>query len=431
MREVLKTTDDGKAMPIGEAVRQAKNKLVDQTVDITLSDGTPGKTGDTSSNKLQYTLLGDPALRLAIPSLDVVIDKVNDVEVAEGTDGIQLKAGTPVTVKGHVEQDGVKQTDFNGLVTATVRDAKELVTGRRNDPTTENAITYYDRQSTIYRGTDSIRGGEFAFSFIVPADINYSNKSGQLLTYAVSDDKLRTAHGSDESIVLNGSVDFGGGTAGPSIYCYLNSESFTNGDKVNATPYFVAELFDDDGINSTGSGIGHSMQLIIDGEISRTYELNDHFTFDFGTYKSGRVGYSIPRLPEGEHRLLFRAWDVFNNSSTAELTFNVVEGLAPALFDVECTNNPATTSTSFRILHDRIDCDLDVVLDIFDMSGRHLWTHSAKGVPSDNSMTIDWDLTIDGGKRISTGVYLYRVRISSENSSHASKAKKLIVLSNK
>jgi len=143
------------------------------------------------------------------------------------------------------------------------------------------------------------------------------------------------------------------------------------------------------------------------------------------------VGYSIPRLPEGEHRLLFRAWDVFNNSSTAELTFNVVEGLAPALFDVECTNNPATTSTSFRILHDRIDCDLDVVLDIFDMSGRHLWTHSAKGVPSDNSMTIDWDLTIDGGKRISTGVYLYRVRISSENSSHASKAKKLIVLSNK
>lgn len=431
MREVLKTTDDGKAMPIGEAVRQAKNKLVDQTVDITLSDGTPGKTGDTSSNKLQYTLLGDPALRLAIPSLDVVIDKVNDVEVAEGTDGIQLKAGTPVTVKGHVEQDGVKQTDFNGLVTATVRDAKELVTGRRNDPTTENAITYYDRQSTIYRGTDSIRGGEFAFSFIVPADINYSNKSGQLLTYAVSDDKLRTAHGSDESIVLNGSVDFGGGTAGPSIYCYLNSESFTNGDKVNATPYFVAELFDDDGINSTGSGIGHSMQLIIDGEISRTYELNDHFTFDFGTYKSGRVGYSIPRLPEGEHRLLFRAWDVFNNSSTAELTFNVVEGLAPALFDVECTNNPATTSTSFRILHDRIDCDLDVVLDIFDMSGRHQWTHSAKGVPSDNSMTIDWDLTIDGGKRISTGVYLYRVRISSENSSHASKAKKLIVLSNK
>lgn len=430
MREVLKTDSEGKAVAIGEAVRLAKNNLSDSALDIIFSDGKPGKVGDTSSNKLHYILLGDPSLRLAIPLSDIVIDSINDVDLTAGTGSIQLKAGTPVTVKGHVEKNGTKLTDFNGRVTATVRDAKELVTGRRNDPTTEQAITFYDRQSTIFKGTDSIRGGEFTVRFIVPADISYSDNNGQITTYAVSDDKARTAHGSDESIVLNGSVDFGD-TAGPSIYCYLNSSSFTNGDKVNATPYFAAELFDNDGINSTGSGIGHSMQLIIDGEASRTYELNNHFTFDFGTYKSGRVGFSIPQLPDGEHRLLFRAWDVFNNPSTAELTFKVEGGLAPALFDVECTQNPAITSTSFRIIHDRINCDLDVVLDIFDMSGRHLWTHSAKGVPSDNTMTIDWDLTINGGKRLGTGVYLYRVGISSGNSGYSSKAKKLIVLSNK
>lgn len=430
MREVLKTDSEGKAVPIGEAVRLAKNNLSDSALDIILSNGKPGKVGDTSSNKLHYILLGDPSLRLAIPSSDIVIDSINDVDLTTVTGSIQLKAGTPVTMKGHVEKDGTKLADFNGRVTAIVRDAKELVTGRRNDPKTEQAISYYDRHSTIFKGTDSIRGGEFTVRFIVPADISYSDNNGQIVTYAVSDDKTRTAHGTDESIVLNGSVGFGD-TAGPSIYCYLNSPSFTNGGRVNPTPHFTAELFDNDGINSTGSGIGHSMQLTIDGEASRTYELNDHFTFDFGTYKSGRVEFSIPQLPEGEHRLLFRAWDVFNNPSTAELTFNVDGGQAPALFDVECTQNPAITSTSFRIIHDRIDCDLDVVLDIFDMSGRHLWTHSAKGVPSDNTMTIDWDLTINGGKRLGTGVYLYRVGISSGNSGYSSKAKKLIVLSNK
>lgn len=430
MREVLALTD-GKPVPVGEAVRLTKNRLVDNLVDDVNNDGALVKKGDTSTNKLHYVLLGDPALRLAIPTLDIVIDSINGIEVAAEPDGIQLKAGMAVVVKGHVEDGGVKQTDFNGLVMATVRDAEELVKGLMNDPSTETAISYYYRQSTIYNGTDSVRGGEFTFNFIVPADINYSDKSGQLLTYAVSDDKQKTAHGSDESVVFNGSVDFGSGTAGPSIYCYLNSPSFVNGGKVNSTPYFVAELYDDDGLNSTGSGIGHSMQLIIDGDIARTYELNNYFAFDFGTYKSGRVGYSIPRLPEGEHRLMFRAWDVFNNSSVAELTFNVVESLDPVVFDVECTKNPAVTNTSFRILHDRIGCDLDVTVDVFDMSGRHLWTHSERGVSADNTMTIDWDLTVDGGSRLGTGVYLYRVRVSSEGSGYVSKAKKLIVLSNK
>ncbi len=36
-----------------------------------------------------------------------------------------------------------------------------------------------------------------------------------------------------------------------------------------------------------GSGIGHDLQLVIDGDMSKTYVLNDHFTYDFGTYTSG------------------------------------------------------------------------------------------------------------------------------------------------
>jgi hypothetical protein len=68
-----------------------------------------------------------------------------------------------------------------------------------------------------------------------------------------------------------------------------------------------------------------------------------------------------------------------------------------------------------------------VRLDIFDTSGRHLWTHQENGVSTDNSYQIDWDLTVDGGRRLLTGLYLYRVSISSDGSSYVSKAKKLIV----
>ena len=185
---------------------------------------------------------------------------------------------------------------------------------------------------------------------------------------------------------------------------------------------------DKDGINATGSGIGHDLQLIIDGDMTRTYMLNDNFQYDFGSYTSGRTYYNIPLLSAGTHRLQFRAWDILNNSSTTELTFNVVEGLEPRLFSVSCTRNPATTSTTFIINHDRSGSNIDVQLDIFDMSGRILWQHKESGVSTDAAYTIDWDLTVDGGARLQTGVYIYRVSVSNEGGSQASKAQKLIII---
>ena len=52
------------------------------------------------------------------------------------------------------------------------------------------------------------------------------------------------------------------------------------------------------GINAAGNGVGHDMQLIIDGDMMRTYNLNDNFRFDFGSYTKGSTYFSIPELSE-------------------------------------------------------------------------------------------------------------------------------------
>ena len=87
--------------------------------------------------------------------------------------------------------------------------------------------------------------------------------------YAVSNDRTGTVHGQDGSFLLDGGTVADNDSIGPSIYCYLNSKSFVNGGNVNATPYFGAELYDDDGINATGSSVGHDLELVIDGELSK------------------------------------------------------------------------------------------------------------------------------------------------------------------
>ena len=414
MREVL--TD----VSIGEALRLAKNSLITTGADLT-------------ANKLQYALMGDPALFLAAPSQRVVVDDINGASVNEG-DPLILKAGSTVTVRGHIEQGGQRQPSYQGAVTATVRDAAETITCRLNDTSksgAEEPFVYRDRTKVVFQGTDSVSNGQFAVRFIVPQDISYSEATGLMNLYAINNSRTQTMHGTCDHFVLGGNASEKRDTVGPTVYCYLNSEVFTNGDKVNLTPYFVARISDDDGINATGNGIGHDMQLVIDGQTAQTYVLNDYFSYDFGSHTSGTVGFSIPTLTAGRHKLQFRVWDTQNNSTTTELSFVVVESLEPIFFDVESTQNPATTHTSFRIIHDRTGSQMDVILDVYDISGRHLWQHAESGVPTDDTYLIDWDLTSGSGSRISTGVYLYRVRISSEGSTSASKAKKLIVFSNK
>ena len=117
---------------------------------------------------------------------------------------------------------------------------------------------------------------------------------------------------------------------GPVVDCYLDSPAFSSGDRVGPNPIFYAEVFDEDGINVSGSGIGHDMELIVDGKMALTYNLNQEFTFDFGSHQHGHVSYLLPSLPAGRHHLLFRVWDVLNNPSVVELDFEVSANGMPA-----------------------------------------------------------------------------------------------------
>ena len=418
LRRVL-SREDGKPIAIGEAHRLAQN-------DVMLGNVMAGEI-DRSENHLQYALLGDPALSLNLPMMKIVVDSINGIS-CQRTDTVPLlRAGDIARIAGHVETD----VDFQGVVTATVRDSRELVTCKLNDATADGASTafqYYDRQKTLYQGADSVSGGKFAFSFAVPKDINYSGDTGLMNLYAVSNDKALRANGESARFKVGGSVVAGNDSIGPSVFCYLNSPTFVDGGNVNTTPYFVARISDKDGINAAGSGLGHDLKLVIDGDQSKTYNLNGYFSYDFGTYTSGSTCYSIPELPVGRHQLTFTAWDIQNNSSTTTLHFNVVSGLAPSLFDVGVTENPARSTTTFIVSHDRTESRMDVVIELYDTSGRQLWRHAESGVPASEVYTVKWDLSVDGGRPLGTGIYLYRVKVSSDGSSYASKTRKLIII---
>ena len=289
LRYVL-SSKDGTPMTLGEAQRQAKNELVKLG----------SFNGDVTVNKLQYALLGDPAIALNQPTGTVVVDSINGEKVTPDKP-VSAYAGKVTRVAGHVEGE----SNARGVATLQVLDSKQLVTGRENPSAevTDTAFTFYDRLKTIYSGSDSIVGGKFTASFVVPFDLNYDGGAGLINIFAVGDDRKWRAHGYSESLLLGDANNEKTDSVGPKIFCYLNSPEFVNGSQVNTAPYFVAQLSDESGINATGNGVGHNLELIIDGDANKTYDLNDNFAYDFSSYTSGSTYYNIPALEPGPHAL--------------------------------------------------------------------------------------------------------------------------------
>jgi len=151
-----------------------------------------------------------------------------------------------------------------------------------------------------------------------------------MLVHAVSSDHHLTAHGSTTAFTMGGAESYEEEGEGPVITAWLDDPSFIDGDPTSPAPLLHAELYDEDGINVAGSGIGHDVELVVDGLMRYTYDLNEYFRFDFGDYRSGSIDFQLPLLAEGHHELQLRAWDVLNHSSVLHLTFAVGPQYSPS-----------------------------------------------------------------------------------------------------
>lgn len=387
-------------------------------------------SGSEDKNDLNFILLGDPALRLAYPDANkVIVDSINGI--APGSDAtVQMKAGSITKVKGHVETyGGSRLAGFDGKITTTAMDSRKLVTTLNNAGYVyddgPDTIQFMARTNTLFIGNDSVRGGEFEMQFAVPLDINYSNDSGLLSFYAWNDSVEANAEFDD--FIVGGAVeDVDTDGMGPDIYAYLNTPDFVYGGQVNESPVLYATFMDEDGMNISESGLGHNIVAIIDDDPNLTYVLNDYYT-QTESYMRGNVVYKLPALAAGRHKMKIRAWDVFNNSSSTMLEFEVVNGLKPSLTEVNCIS-PATEQTTFFVTHDRPNSDVTVMLEVFDYAGGVLFKTEMEDRTGSGIYTYDWDLRDNAGASFESGVYIYRVSMSAEGGEYESKAGKIVIV---
>ena len=412
--DTMFTTQGGQLQTLGEILMRGKNKNVQDTQKI---------------NARKFSLLGDPSMRLSVPLLNVETSKINGISVSEFSD--TLKALKQVTIEGIItDQNNQFVSDYNGIVYPTIFDKESTLRTLAND-SNSGEKSFNVIKNILFKGAATVTNGMFSFTFVVPKDINYAYGPGRISYYATNPDRVDAKGSNDDFIIGGTSNNIIQDNQGPEIQIFMNDESFVFGGITNTDPVLLIKLEDENGINVTGTSIGHDLSGTLDEDNQGTFIMNDFYEATVDNFREGSARYPISGLESGRHSISVKAWDVLNNSSEARSEFVVIKDGDNVLEHVLNYPNPFTTSTNFQFEHDLTSTELDILITIYTISGKVIKTIEATKYATGFRIDgIHWDGTDDFGSDIGKGVYLYKIKVRSDefNLLRESEFEKLVIL---
>jgi hypothetical protein len=437
--EDLVLSEQGGAIGIFSASRvvlsdenAAINEFFYETAFTRNADGRFPRLGDvmqrvkrqfSNENDQKFFLLGDPSMRLLIPDRTVAFTSINGESVTDTTN-VQLQALSTVRITGGVTllNSTVLDTTFNGVVTLSLFDSDVNMAVTDVD----GLVSKFVRLGPgLNRSSYPIVNGRFEAEFVVPKDISFRTKNGNLYGYAASEDE-RYAMGVTNRVTVNGiSDEVFTDDEGPSIAIYMDSRRFLSGDLVRKNPILIVDLKDATGVNTTGIGVGHNLEATFD-EGALVEDLTSTFTTSLTDSRAGTAQKQIFGLPAGVHTVRVRSWDVLNNVSEASTIYRTADEDATFAGEVSNSPNPFSSSTTITYKHNQPG-PFTAELRLYDLDGRVLRTEDMN-VTSMASAEWTWDGRDDAGDHLSTGVYTCVITLRSSTGSSTVTSGKLLLL---
>ena len=376
------------------------------------------------TNDRNFTLLGDPALKLSFPLMDVKVDNIKIKNANIDT----LRALSIPSISGHIEDNqGLIQTNYNGWAEVKIYDKKRDKTTLDNDNYGIN-FAYKTQEDLLFKGGTKITNGKFQLDVIIPKDIRSNYDFGKISVYAV-DSIGQDATGFSNDYIIGGLYDnYVIDNTGPELKIFLDDTTFSFGDQVTPSPLLIAQLSDSNGINLMNNDIGKDITLTIDEDFKNTLVLNNKYK-TLSSFRSGEIIYPLDQIENGRHSMVLKAFDNQNNSSQAYTEFIIESNPKLALEHILNYPNPFTTSTGFYFEHNQSNDDLNIIIQILTISGRLIKTiETTESSSSKRIGPIQWNGRDDFGDPIGRGVYLYKISVENSNGNRINKIQKLVIL---
>ncbi|HRP02729.1 MAG TPA: type IX secretion system sortase PorU [Candidatus Kapabacteria bacterium] len=384
------------------------------------------KLSKYSENDRKYFLLGDPLIRLAIPDFEIKIEEINGQDISKIDSTISLKAMSEVTIKGAIyDRFGQNiQTDFNGIVSLTLRDGDKQISMYEVVDGTQRSLFFFNKLgSSLNQSSYQVENGKFIAKFLIPKDISFSDSSAKLFTYAYSNNK-QYAKGFYNNIKITGfdNTNSVRDTIGPEITISFDSRKFIDGDIVSNNPLLILDLYDESGINTTGLGIGHRLEAWIDNS-QTSIDLTNYYVSSMIDAKSGTVNKVLYGLSDGEHNIKIRVWDIFNNFSIKESKFRINKN-SVYLDELLAYPNPFESATNIKFRHTS-NIPTKANIEIYTINGQ-LIRFLQSDINTNFESEVNWDGNDNFGNQVPIGVYIFKVELPNINSDKIVKFGKVV-----
>ena len=392
--------------------------------DITRLTKNNSLSGSANRN---FILLGDPSMRLNYPEKEIRLSAI-DGKMINGSSVDTLRALQKFQLEGYIGQGEMVDNEFSGTLFLTLFDKEE--TSRTKGTENSSVFEFRERKNVLFRGAATIENGQFEINAIIPKNINYQWGSGKFSLYAVDTGYTEDALGANLEFVIGGTVDSPDlDSTPPEIMAYLDDTTeMQQNPVVDTDATLFLRLFDINGINISGSGIGQEITASLNDSV--TYILNDLYTADVDNYQRGWVRFPLTNLPSGNNQLTIRAWDSYNNSTTVTFPFVVSEGTREFITSVKNYPNPFEGATTFSIEHRGAGEEIEFNIEIYNSRGEHIITLTDTKINSSAVENYQWDGINKHGVPLEKGIYLYRVILRQINDPNTHFKHNRLVISN-
>jgi hypothetical protein len=372
-----------------------------------------------------FSLLGDPSLKLAVPELTTQTDPIWDVILETETD--TLRAMQQVQIKGKIIDPltGAMLQTRNGTYNIQISDQPQSLKSLGDE---SSPVAFLEEVNVLFRGKGEVTSGTFIANVFIPKNIDSKVGLGNIRLFASLEQNGEEAMGAIQIPIGGTTLVNSEDKIGPKIRLGFGQDQ---SDGSQSFPFsnlpLTILLEDQSGINISSQVAGQDIELTLNDQAPKI--LNPFFKAKNNSFKEGEITTLLADLKEGKNTLTLSAWDNVGNRSEVMEEIEIKGSLELKILGHTTYPNPATESSKFRLTHNRPNETLNLELKIYSILGSEIFSMTRRYVEADFLLDeIEWNFFRSTTKYPVKGTYIYTLMLSSEkDNSSATKSGKIII----
>jgi hypothetical protein len=372
----------------------------------------------TTKNKSQngpfnrnFSLLGDPSLRLKIPELGIQVKEMIDLVSTTPIDSLRPLSQVELSAEITDPLTNTSVSNFNGNFEIELWDApqKKQTLGDENEP-----FNFSEEDRLLFKGEGTVTGGKLTSKIFIPEKSTQALEKLTLRIKAI-DPSLGMYSGGITKFPSGGKVENQiTDRQGPTMRVEIANESkglFTISSKrIKARVYFE----DQSGIYISSENESRALKFQINDESSIPFS-EKYRAFD-GDFKRGQADLDLENLKEGLNEIIVSAWDNVGNGNSLSFSIEVKGSEQLRILDHKVFPNPANEESRFFFRHNRPGENLLAKLEVYSLTGQILFSESRRLVRAEEIIEDwNWIFLQSKSKYPGKGTYIYNLSLYTES----------------